>query len=413
MAKGWLKSMENIKQKILLVLTRSPYPANDGTKERILGEIKALSSDFEVNLLIVSAEEITQKQKDYLKNVTKRDVFVFKLSKISCYFHSFLGLFTSYPIQSFYFYRKNVSRWFQKNKDNYDVVHFHTVRFGKYLINLKKEKTKTRFLMYFNDAISLNYKDAGKKAKGLWRLIYSIETNRIKNYELKMLNVADGFSIISQRDKDYLINNWKEKYANKETPEIQVIRNGIDDYLFDYNYNPQTNNLVFIGNLFYPPNRQGLSFFICNIWQNIILKKPEIKLLIIGRGGEEFFKQTENINVLGFVDNPYELMTKQALFISPANFGAGVPTKSLLAMALGLPVVSTTINAKGIEGIIENENIYLIDYNKCDEAANKIIQILEDKDSRIKVGNNGKKLISNNYRQSIIYPKLKYFINCN
>ena len=413
MDKGWPKSMENIKQKILIVLTRSPYPANDGTKERILGEIKALSNDFQVSLLIVSAEKVTKEQEDYLKKVITGDIFIFKLSKISCYINSFFALFTEYPIQSLYFYKKNISTWLQKNKNDYEVMHFHTIRFGEYIVDLKKGKINARLLMCFNDAISLNYKDAKEKAKGLWRLIYSIETNRIKKYELKMLNTADGFSIVSQRDRDYLQNNWKEKYPNKEIPEIQVIRNGIDDYLFDYNYNPQTNNLVFIGNLFYPPNRQGLAFFIHNIWPNIILKKPETKLLIIGRGGKEFFEQTQNIEILGFVDDPYELMTKQALFISPADFGAGVPTKSLLAMALGLPVISTTTNAKGIEGIIENENIYLIEYDRCNEASDKIIQTLEDKEFRIKVGKLGKELISNNYRQSTIYPKLKSFIKNN
>lgn len=413
MDKRWFKSMENIKQKILLVLTRSPYPANDGTKERILGEIKVLNADFQVSLLIVSAEKVTKEQEDYLQKLITGDLFIFKLSKIGCYINSFLGLFTQYPIQSLYFYRRNVSKWLQKSKDNYQVIHFHTIRFGQYLVDLKKEKTNARLLMCFNDAISLNYKDAKEKANGFWSLIYKIEAKRIEKYELKMLNAADGFSIISQRDKEYLQNNWKEKFFEKKIPEIQVIRNGIDDYLFDYNYNPQTNNLVFIGNLFYPPNRQGLSFFIHKILPSIILKKPEIKLLIIGRGGKEFFEQTTNIEILGFVNDPYDLMTKQALFISPADFGAGVPTKSLLAMALGLPVVSTITNAKGIEGIIENENIYLIDYDRCDEAANKIIQILKNEESRKRVGQVGKNLISKDYRQSVVYPKLKSFINDN
>lgn len=413
MDKRRFKSMENLKQKILLTLTRSPYPTNDGTKERILGEIKALNSDFQVSLLIISTEKITKSQQDYLKKIITGDLFVFKLSKIICYINSFFSLFTQLPIQSSYFYRIKICNWLQKNKDNYSVIHFHTIRFGQYIINLKKEDIKTKILMCFNDAISLNYKDAQEKDKSLWRLLYKIEANRIKKYELKMLNIADRFSIISQRDKDYLQNNWTEKYPNEKIPKIQVIHNGIDDYLFDYNYNPQTNNLVFIGNLFYPPNKQGLSFFVDNILPKIIAQEPNIKLIIIGRGGKELFKKSKNIEILGFIENPYDLMIKQAIFISPADFGAGVPTKSLLAMAIGLPVVSTITNAKGIEGIIENENIYLIDYNKCNESANKIIKILRDKESRIRIGKAGKKLISENYRQSHIYPILKSFIDYN
>jgi glycosyltransferase involved in cell wall biosynthesis len=172
--------------------------------------------------------------------------------------------------------------------------------------------------------------------------------------------------------------------------------------------------LVFIGNLFYPPNRQGLAFFCRNIWPEIIAQKPATKLLIIGHGGVKFFgtkKNTDkNIEILGWLDNPYPLLTQQALFISPADFGAGLPTKSLLAMALGLPVVSTLNNSAGIEGIIDNKNICLVDYQKIRPAAEKIIRLLADEEARKKIGQGGKELIFQKYRQAGNYPLLKSFL---
>ncbi len=399
-----------MKQKILFVLFRSPYPATDGTRQRILNEIQALSSDFEVSLLLITDEKISTQNKEFLNGIINGNVYIFSSSKINCYIRSFLGIFSLYPLQSNYFFNRKALKWLKLYNSEYKVIHFHTLRFGRYITSLKKVTTSTRLLLCFNDAISLNYRDAIHKAKGFWKLIYKIEFNRVKKYELTMLTTADGFSIVSHRDIDWITENWHKTYGKRLMPHIHLISNWIEDNIFEYNYMPENNNLVFIGNLFYPPNRQGLLFFCKNIWPAILRRESRIKLIIIGRGGREFFKNIPNVEIAGFVDDPYELMIRQAAFISPANFGAGIPTKSLFAMALGLPVISTIDNAKGIDGILDNKNIYLIDYEKIDSAAEKIHVILKNKEGRIAVGLAGKRLIKDNYRKSIIYPLLKTFI---
>jgi len=400
-----------MKNKILFVLTRPPYPAVDGTRERILGELKALAADFSVDLLIVSDEKITAPTLDHLRQITGAAIFYFKLPQLSRYARSLVGIFSPRPLQSAYFFCPAALKWLKKNNANYRAIHFHTLRFGRYIERLKAVTDRSaRLLLCFNDAISLNYRDASQKAHGFWRLIYSLETKRVKNYELRLLGLADGFSIVSERDRDYILSNWTAKFPNRPAPAITVIRGALDDSFFNYHYAPKTNNLVFIGNLYYPPNRQGLSFFCERIWPLIHTQKPDTKLLIIGRGGE-IFQSRPNIEVLGFVDDPYALMTEQALFISPADFGAGVPTKTLLAMALGLPVVSTATNAIGIEGVKDQENICLIDYKNPAAAAETIVKTLDDEAYRYQIGQAGQALVAKYYKQSANYPKLKAFLN--
>ena len=401
-----------MRNKILFVVTRPPYPATDGTRERILNELKSLSADFLIDLLIIGTEDMNQENRKYLAKITGGNIFTFKISKIKASLRSLAKIFSNKPLQSAYFLSLPARHWLEEKSHQYQIIHFHTLRFGPYLERLKKNigNRGARLLLNFNDAISLNYLDAAKKAKGLWRLIYYLEAKRVRNYELKMLELAEGFSIVSSRDQEYILNNWKIKHQGKQAPEIQVIRHIIEDEIFSYQYQPETENLVFIGNLFYPPNKQGLEFFCKNIWPEIKKVRPEIKFIIIGRGGQESFSSQTGIETLGFVQDPYPVITKQALFISPADFGAGVPTKTLLAMSLGIPVVSTGNNAAGIDGIADGENICLIDYQEKSRAAAKILELLADKDRMRGVGAAGKILAEEKYRQSKNYQTIKEFL---
>ncbi|MCX6747901.1 MAG: glycosyltransferase family 4 protein [Candidatus Nomurabacteria bacterium] len=320
---------KNLKTKILYVVTRPPYPALDGTRERILGELKKLNEDFDVSLLIVTDEKVAEKTVQHLQSILTGEVVVFNLLKIKCYLRSFVGLFSSLPLQCSYFYSQKVKKWLQMNEYKYKVIHFHTIRLGEYIKDLKK--------------------------------------NRISSKASRLL-------------------------------------------LCFHTYNPETQNLVFLGNLLYPPNLQGMELFCKNIFPLIFKNKTETKLFIIGRGGKEHFSGLRNVEPLGFVDNPYDFISKQALFINPATFGAGVPSKVLLAMAIGIPVVSTNNNISGIEDIQDKENVCLIDHNTPEKSAEKILALLSDEKNRKQIGNAGKVLALNNHKLSRNYAKLKNFI---
>ena len=399
-------------KKILLIITRPPYPAIDGTRERILNEISNLCLDFKLDILIIGNESLSVSQHDFLINLGVKTITSIRITKVQSYTNSLLSLPSSLPIQSSYFYSQKAYKLLKKIAPKYFAIHFHTLRFGKYISKLKSDQVcpSTRLLLAYNDAISLNYQNAVIKAKGVWKYIYKLEANRISPYETKLLSIADGFSIVSARDRNHIISNWQKKYPKQKAPTIEVIRNGIKDEIFNNNYNPQNNNLVFIGNLLYPPNKQGLKFFCENIFPLIIAARPNTKLTILGKGSKEYFSNYQNCKPLGFVDNPFPILTTQALFISPADFGAGVPTKSLLAMAIGLPVISTANNAQGIDGIIDNENICLINYKEIQKSANRIIKAIDNTDYRYKISKAGKELIEQKYKQSLNYPALKNFI---
>lgn len=392
-----------MKPKLLFFSTRPPFPPVDGTREHILSELKALAPFFQIDLFIASDEKLRPDAKNELEKIIGGQVLFHYSSRLACRLRALGNIFSSQPLQVSYFYSRRIARRFQKIAPDYQSFYCHTLRPAKYFLELKDclPKISGRVLLDLNDAISLNYNYAAERANGIWRLIYAWEKNRVKNYELKLLDGFTHFSIVTERDRDWIYNNWRAKYGSEPEKKITVLRYGVNDNFLEYNYSPQNNNLVFIGNLYYPPNRQGLKIFCQKIWPLILKARPESELLIIGRGAKNLFAGYQNVRPLGFIDNPYELMAQQAAFLNPITFGAGISTKTVLSLALGIPIISTAIGIAGVEGLGQSsEPIFLIDYQKPVQAAEIILQALADKEARLLISQKEKALARSLYLKS-------------
>lgn len=97
-------------------------------------------------------------------------------------------------------------------------------------------------------------------------------------------------------------------------------------------------------------NYQGLEWFLNYVYVKI---QNKLKLVIIGGGMNDKMQnklsQYSNINYLGYVDNPYLLISKAQALIAPLFSGAGVKVKVIESLALGTPVIGTGIAFEGIE----------------------------------------------------------------
>ena len=83
--------------------------------------------------------------------------------------------------------------------------------------------------------------------------------------------------------------------------------------------------------------------------------------------------------------------------------GSGLQVKHLEAMAMGLPVVTTTIGSMGIEAI-ENQDLLVAD--KPHDFANHINTLLEDQELRRSIGNSSRKLIEEKYNWNVLGTQL-------
>jgi glycosyltransferase involved in cell wall biosynthesis len=389
-----------MKKKILILLTRFPYPPVDGTKSKILNNIiLALKKEYEIGFCIITSEKPTERQISFFEKLGKLKFF--HISKIKFYWCAIKTLFSKNPIQTGCYYFGEADEWIKRDINKYDAIYVHTIRLGRYIEELDTF-LKNKILLDFNDAISLTYKNGKKYASIFWRIIYSIEQKRVLKYEMKIIKALKNFNIVSKRDKDYLLNQSDLRDENINRIIFSNIGHGVSDDLLKYTYLGKKNGLVFIGNLHYPSNFDSVEYFCENIWPPLKQKRPDLIFTVIGKGRELFKKKYPDVTFKGYVENPYPIIAEHKIFIAPIRFGAGMMTKVLDALTLGMPVITTSLCA---DGIIETKNDNFLIVKDADDIngwIDSINNLLDNDDLSRQIGTKAREVMIKNYLNSNI-----------
>lgn len=109
--------------------------------------------------------------------------------------------------------------------------------------------------------------------------------------------------------------------------------------------------LLFVGSFGYQPNLDGMIWFIDRMWPLVTAARPATRLRIIGRDLPNQLLNLHgqhNIEALGAVDDLTPAYATATLAIAPLRAGGGTRIKLIEAAAFGVPIVSTSLGARGL-----------------------------------------------------------------
>jgi glycosyltransferase involved in cell wall biosynthesis len=180
------------------------------------------------------------------------------------------------------------------------------------------------------------------KTDSLWR--------SLRKQETQLHRFADGVFACSDDDRDLL------RQSNHDSLRIATVPNGVACDKVPYHDDDQKHkspNILFCGSCSYPPNIDGLRWFLADIWPGIAARSTHAKLQIVGRNFEANafagLLEDPSIQVIGEVDDVRPYYEGAGVAICPLRMGSGTRLKILEAMGYGNPVVSTSIGCEGIK----------------------------------------------------------------
>ncbi|MFO1497478.1 MAG: glycosyltransferase family 4 protein [Verrucomicrobiota bacterium] len=124
----------------------------------------------------------------------------------------------------------------------------------------------------------------------------------------------------------------------------------------------QPTRLGFIGLLRYPPNLEGIHWFLQKVWPIIKRHEPAVRLRLVGAGADATLAgSSADVDVLGWVSDPSVEIATWSAMIVPIRVGGGTRIKIAEGFGRGCPVVTTSLGAFGYEDVRSGEDIVLAD----------------------------------------------------
>ena len=240
-------------------------------------------------------------------------------------------------------------------------------------------------------------------------LFYNGLSDKRKEYVNKILRMADLNIVLSQR----LVQMIKKKSPEAK---VEVLYNAVNVPQTNP-YDIQSHNVLFLGRL---GHRKG-TYDLLEVIRRIDKELPsDVRFYLCGDGEVEEVKRkvealgiSHRISHIGWIDGKQkEDFMKQSMVNVLPSYNEGLPMTILETMAHGIPNISTNI-ASIPEVLRDGENAYLITPGDVNKLKERLLQLVENEELRIKFGQKSYMLIkrdfsldSNIRRLNDIYKRL-------
>lgn len=389
--------------KVLLLTNRVPFPPNNGYSIVVYNTIKGLlRQNVEITLFSINSS------KHY---VDVDDIYDPVFEKID--FHSY-HVNTEVNIWDAFF---NIF-----SSDSYNVSRFYSDEAAKLLENILREKEFD--IIQFEGLFVVPYIDT-VKALSHARLVYrahNIEhdiwerlavkehfrprkkyleflARRLKIYETEQINRFHQIFAISQRDKQKFVLMGCQTRLDVFPVAIDLTKYKIDASKTVYP------TLFHLGAMDWRPNKEGLAWFLDEVWPDIESLNRELRFYIAGKNmPKEFFEyDSENLIVEGEVFDAVEFINSKAIMIVPILNGTGMRVKIIEGMAMQKCIIATTAAAEGIE-YQHKKNILIAD--TTDEFYRLILQCITQPSIIQEIGINARITAKTNHDIYLITEKM-------
>ena len=355
--------------KIFVLLPRIPFPLEKGDKLRAFNQIKQLAKHNEIVLCALNDNpKVNEQDAFHALQPYCQSINFIKITKPQILLGLVRAFLKGLPMQCGYFYNrkavKKIDALIAKHKP--DMLFGQLLRVAEYIRHKDLPKT-----IDYQDIFSYGMKRRADIASFVTRPIYNMEYRRLSRYEAAIFEDFDVKTIISEPDKAL--------FPHERRNEILVIPNGVDHDYFNPQEREKLYDLVFTGNMSYPPNVNAVEYLANEILPIVWKTLPDVKLYIAGATPDPKVKKaaSERIVVSGWLDDIRDAYAQSRVFIAPMRIGTGLQNKLLEAMSMRLPAITSPL-ANASLGAKPDEEI-LIGSN-AEEMAQHIITLLTDQE---------------------------------
>jgi glycosyltransferase involved in cell wall biosynthesis len=290
----------------------------------------------------------------------------------------------------------------------FDVIHADQTSMAQYALYAQHLNAKTfnrPYVPMVLDAHNALYRIPERMARHesnpLKRWVFQREARVLARYEAETYNHFDHVVFVTGVDQKEILKRTSHSHLATSVIPICV---DIDDKPLVARRD-RLLAVTHLGTMFWPPNVEGVLWFAREVFPRVLAQVPEAHFVVVGKDPPQdvqyLMLQVRNVQVTGYVPDPEPYLAETAAFIVPLRAGGGMRVKIIDAWSWGLPIVSTSIGAEGIE-IKEGENILIGDTPEA--LAEAVVRVLKEPALGERLREQGRAWVEEHYHWRNVYP---------
>jgi polysaccharide biosynthesis protein PslH len=391
------------KLRVLFITEFLPWPLNTGGRIRTYHILRQVGLRHEVTLVTQKAPKDTEGEEQIRALVSQLYSVPLKPpSVVSKILDPVAFVASARPyVAAYSHYREGLARLISSlmSRESFDLVHLDHLDAAVYLQSCCPRPAV--YLDEHNYETSLLRSTRDHTSKALLRWYLGSQLRKLARFEQETLRAVDAVGVVSARDAHMV-------EAVAPHTDQEVIPNGVDPAFFDIPRRPRPYRVVSVGSLDWLPNVEGLLWFLNQVWPSVVEARPDATLHIVGRNPQRALLRqvSRGVSVAASVADIREHVRDAAAFVVPLLAGGGTRLRVLEAMAMRVPIVSTTVGVQGIE-CVHGQHVLVAD--AAGDFAQQLIALLDREELRERLAMEGRQLVERRYSWQVIGDTLDAF----
>lgn len=372
---------------ILIIYPYIPYPIDRGTYQRTFHLLRELSREHTVDLIALSENGDRMEHRHVFENFCRDVRFVpFQHPAWPKLIPHRLFSRTPSSVQHWQLPQLADAIRDQLKHNRYDLVHVCDIVLAQYFLNehqhipLSIDRSRVD-LQFQTQQAAFNARTLKDKFLAWESLL------KMRWFEQRVARRSQQQILCGPDDESFV-----RQHISKTTA-LKVVANGVDLDYFRADAEPEARNarptVLFCGAMDYTPNVDALRWFFDKIHDNLVQRVPELEVLIVGKAPTaevQAHAQRRGVIVTGGVADVRPYYRRAWVQVVPLRIGGGTRLKIVESLAIGTPVVSTTIGSQGL-GLAHGGNVLLAD--SADAFADEVVRALQSSPLRQHLRENG------------------------
>lgn len=346
------------KPKILLITPAPPFPPTNGGMLRIISLVQALKDDFDFSLLTFTSSSGERKFSEAAKLLALEGLFkeIHSVPKETIIADP--RATPPLPRIARDWFSPAMAAAVMELSPACDILHVEFLQMAFYV---RYSRAPVSFFTEHDLGHLSLFKSYFREWTGLRRFAEIPEWLRVRAYHSKTCAAYDRIVVLTEFDKKLLS-------AKTAADKLVLVKTGTNLSRFPFRHPEKARQLaplIYVGHYPHFPNEDAALWFCRRVFPLITRRAPGARLILAGSQPgpaiEALAVQGGAVSVTGEVPDINSWLSRSGIFVAPVRLGFGIKGKVLEAFSAGLPVVATSLVARGIPEARPGEHLLVAD----------------------------------------------------